>query len=101
MAIGKKTGGRVAGKPNKDKEELKQLMAKKHPNYNPVIALADIANDDSNDVNIRLQAHKEVAKYIEPQLKSSEVKSTSEVKQTVEFVGGYPNTPKNTSSKSS
>ena len=96
-----KTGGRKAGIPNTDKKELKDLLATKHPNYNPVIALADIANDDSNDINIRLQAHKEVAKYIEPQLKSSELKSTSEVKQTVEFIGGYPSTPKNTSSKPS
>ena len=91
-----KTGGRKAGIPNNDKKELKDLLATKHPNYNPVIALADIANDDSNDINIRLQAHKEVAKYIEPQLKSSELKSTSEVKQTVEFNGGFPSSPKHT-----
>lgn len=76
MARGKKTGGRTAGTPNSEKKELKALLAEKHPDYHPVIAMADIANDTTVSIDTRLQAHKEVAKYIEPQLKSSEIKQT-------------------------
>lgn len=70
---GNKTGGRVAGVPNKDRKWLMDELARKFPNYHPVVALAGIANDNTNDIAIRLNAHKEVAKYVSPQLKAIEV----------------------------
>jgi hypothetical protein len=73
MAIGKKTGGRTKGTPNAERKELNQLMAEKFPDYHPVIAMAEIANDELNDVDIRLTAHKEVSKYVAPQLKAIEI----------------------------
>lgn len=37
-----------------------------------MVELARIANDESVDIVIRKDAHKEVAKYVEPQLKAIE-----------------------------
>ncbi len=96
-----KTGGRSKGTTNKVTSEFKDIISTMYPDYHPVVAMAIIGNDDGVDESLRLQAHKEVAKYYEPQLKSSEVKQTGETKQTIEFIGGYPSTPKNPASKSS
>ena len=60
------------GTPNKDKVELRELIAQKHPGYHPVLALADIANDKKVGLDNRMMAHREVAKYMEPQLKAIE-----------------------------
>lgn len=73
MAKGIKTGGRKAGTPNRERKDLLELMNEKYPNYHPVIAMVKIAHNSKNEV-LRFQAHKEVAKYIAPQLKSVEVK---------------------------
>jgi hypothetical protein len=70
---GKKTGGRLPGTPNRQTGELIDLIKFKYPGYHPVVALVDIANS-SQDVAIRLQANKEVAKYICPQLKAVDLK---------------------------
>ncbi len=85
MAKGKKTGGRVKGTSNKDKQELIDMIQAEYPDYHPLLALAEIANTDIKkcvgtdsdgiavmviDHNLKLQASKEVCKYIVPQLKS-------------------------------
>lgn len=74
MAKGIKTGGREKGTPNRDTKEIAELLKEKYPDYHPIIALAEIANNKKNDLSLRLQANKEVAKYICPQLKSIDVK---------------------------
>ena len=73
-----KTGGREKGTPNKERKDLVELLNDKYPNYNPVIALAVIANTSKSEL-LRFQAHKEVAKYIAPQLKSIEFKEKEEI----------------------
>lgn len=70
MAKGSKTGGRQKGTPNQDKKELIDMIQEKYPDYHPLLALAEIANDEKSDKNLKLQASKEVCKYIVPQLKS-------------------------------
>lgn len=65
---GNKTGGRQKGSHNKDKQELIDMIQEKFPNYHPLLALAELAQD--KDKTIRLNASKEVCKYIVPQLKS-------------------------------
>jgi|688.fasta_scaffold236683_1 hypothetical protein len=72
-----KTGGRLPGTPNRQTTELIDLIRCKYPTYHPVLALVDIANS-SEDISIKLQANKEVAKYVCPQLKSVEVKDNKE-----------------------
>ena len=84
MAKGKKTGGRAKGTANKDKQELIDMIQAEYPDYHPLLALAKIANTDIDrcvgftdgepvmvtDHNLKLQASKEICKYIVPQLKS-------------------------------
>ena len=87
MAKGKKTGGRTKGTANKAKQELIDMIQAEYPDYHPLLAMAEIANTDImrcvgvdedgvavmvTDHNIKLQASKEVCKYIVPQLKAIE-----------------------------
>ena len=43
---GEHRGGRKKGTPNQDKQELIDMIQEKFPNYHPLLALAEIANDD-------------------------------------------------------
>ena len=91
MAAGAKTGerrgGRQKGTANKDKQQLIDMIQAEYPDYHPLLAMAEIANTDIMryvgvdedgaavmviDHNIKLQASKEVCKYIVPQLKAIE-----------------------------
>lgn len=71
MAIGKKTGGRTKGTPNKDTRALKDRLAALYPEWDPVLAMAEIATTTADPV-MQLQACKEVAQYIHPKLKHTE-----------------------------
>ena len=65
-------GGRPKGSRNKRTVELVELLAERFPGYDPVAAMAEMANDPSLDDSLRLSASKEVAKYCRPQLKAIE-----------------------------
>ena len=69
----KKKGGRKKGTANKATATLKELLAEKYPDYNPVVAMAEMAQDEKNTVTVRLAAHREVAKYTNHQLKAIEI----------------------------
>jgi len=75
---GKKTGGRTSGTLNKKSQAVGALIAQRYPTYHPILSLVEIAQDTSNEVSLRLQANKEVAKYVCPQLKSIEIKEPQE-----------------------
>ena len=81
---------RPAGTPNKNKQALIALLEARYPGYQPVVSMAEIANDMDNDLQMRFNAHKEVAQYIVPKLKAVEhtgnIDSTI-TKRKVEFVG--------------
>ena len=61
-----------AGIPNKNKQALIALLEARYPGYQPVVSMAEIANDMDNDLQMRFNAHKEVAQYIVPKLKAVE-----------------------------
>jgi len=82
MAKGLKTGGRKQGTPNKGKLSLMELIESKYPNYNPVMALCDIANDPEVDVRLRIYCNKEVARYTHAPLKATEPETYSDVNVT-------------------
>ena len=52
MAHGFKTGGRQVGTPNKNRTALRERLATSYPDYDPLIALAEIALDQSNDLAV-------------------------------------------------
>lgn len=64
--------GRKKGVPNKDTQALQDRIASKYPGWDPVEAMAEIAQDEQNDVMIRLAALKEVSQYIHPKRKAIE-----------------------------
>lgn len=68
-----KTGGRQKGTPNKPKQALLETIQAKYPDYHPVIAMAEIANDPNKPDDMRFMAHKEIAQYIEPKRKAVEM----------------------------
>ena len=86
MAHGFKSGGRVVGTPNGERKALSEMLKDRFPKYHPVIALAEIGNNKKNNIAIRLQAHKEVAKYICPQLKSIELVDQEDQHITISVV---------------
>lgn len=56
------------------KDRLIDMIHDVHPEYHPVLSLAEIATDMENDVRIRLDASKVILPYVEAQLKSIEIK---------------------------
>ena len=72
-----------AGRPNKNKQALIALLEAKYPGYQPVVSMAEIANDMDNDLQMRFNAHKEVAQYVTPKLKALEV--TADIQGDVVF----------------
>lgn len=68
-------GGRQKGTPNKKTQEIVELLEEKFPGYNPIVAMAEIANDPSVELSIRTAMHKEVAQYIAPKRKAVDVTS--------------------------
>ena len=73
-----KTGGRKPGSQNMKQRALAELLQEAHPGYDPVRALADIANNPRIDLAIRVRCHMEVAKYVRPALKSVEVRAVDD-----------------------
>lgn len=70
-----KTGGRAKGTPNRKPQELLDMIQAEFPNYHPLLALAGIANGNGKD-DLKLQAHKEICKYINPQLRAVDLSSS-------------------------
>ena len=45
------------------------------PGYDPVVSIAEIANDPTIPIAIRLECHRDVARYTTPQVKATEITS--------------------------
>ena len=72
MAQGFKTGGRQKGTPNKNRIALRERLESSFPEYDPLIALTEIALDAANDLSVRIDCHKTIAAYIHPKLRAAE-----------------------------
>ena len=53
---------------------LLAVVRAKYPGYHPVLSMVDIAHNTEASLELQFNCHKTVAKYIEPELKSVEVK---------------------------
>ena len=69
----KKGPGRPKGVPNKSRQALITRLSEKFPEWDPVVDMADIANDPNSTTEQRLNADKEVAKYLYSPMKAIEV----------------------------
>ena len=72
MAKGFKTGGRTTGTPNRDKQALRERLASLYPDYGPILAMVEMANDEALEPSMRLDCHKTIANYIHPKMRSIE-----------------------------
>ena len=70
MALGYKTGGRQKGTPNKNRTALLAKLDDSFPNYDPLLALVELAQDGSVDLSVRLDCHKTLANYLYPKMRS-------------------------------
>jgi len=61
---------------SKTNTALLSMLQVKFPNYHPVVAMAEMAHESGIEDGIRLNCHKEIAKYVEPQLKAVEHRGT-------------------------
>ena len=48
-----------------------EKLASNYPDHNPLIALAEIALDQSNDLSVRIDCHKTIAAYVHPKMRTS------------------------------
>lgn len=64
---------RPAGSVNKKRGALEARLLERFPEWNPIIQMAEIANDPEADTVQQLQACREVAQYLYPKLKAVEV----------------------------
>lgn len=56
------------------RDALLGMLQKEYPNYHPLISIARIAHHGDADLKLQFECHKTIAKYVEPELKSIEVK---------------------------
>ena len=66
--------------PQSRSQTLLAMLQKEFPNYHPVLAMARIAHDKDASLALQLEAHKSIVKYIEPELKSVEVRNASDAR---------------------
>lgn len=47
-----------------------------YPDYHPLVSIAHIAHDNVSDPRLKFDCHRVIAKYVEPELKSLEVRGS-------------------------
>lgn len=72
---------------NKDTLTIRQRIVKKYPTYDPILAMAAIANDKKLPIEIRFAAHKEIAQYLEPKRKAVELSGEVQKRTTLIISG--------------
>lgn len=65
------------------RDMLLGMIQKEFPQYHPLIAIARIAHHGDADLKLQFECHKTIAKYVEPELKSIEVKGGMEHRHSV------------------
>ena len=82
---GEYRGGRSKGTPNRPRKELVALLDERWPGWHPVVQLADVANDESLPIELRIDACKAVARHVAPTLKAVEHRGTVTTRQIIDL----------------
>jgi hypothetical protein len=93
MAIGHKTGGRVAGTPNRKTTEVAALL--ESLNCNPIEGMVSIAQNPDASLELRSKIFNDLARYIYPHRKAIEHTGEDGSVLKIEVTGVRP-TPENT-----
>ena len=93
MAKGKKTGGRVAGTPNKDNQSVMDKLASLK--CDPIEGMAEIAITSmaDGDYHLAFQCFKELGQYVAPKRKSIEVSGDLGVDIRADIMVGFRDIP--------
>lgn len=62
---------------------LVAMLQAEYPNYHPLMSIVRIAHNEKADLKLQFECHKTIAKYVEPELKSVEVKQESREEKLV------------------
>lgn len=82
MALGKKTGGRKAGTPNKKTAAIREVVTNLLEEYSGKgLMMKDLAELDAKD---RLMVVVKLAEYVIPKLQSTTLDVAVEIKKTIE-----------------
>ncbi len=84
MALGHKTGGRQKGTPNKRTTEVAELLSAL--NCDPIQGMAEIAMDPDNSAELRGRMFAELAGYLFPKRKATEIKIDDGPRVTFQFI---------------
>jgi hypothetical protein len=84
MAIGRKTGGRVAGTPNRKTMEVAERLESLR--CDPIEGMARIAEDTENPPELRGRMYAELAQYLHPKRKAIEHSGSGEAPLTITVV---------------
>ncbi|MGA2878773.1 MAG: hypothetical protein ABSG13_07470 [Bryobacteraceae bacterium] len=86
MAIGRKTGGRAAGTPNKDKAAVEQICARY--GFEPIEAMIFIHKKaiEKGDFTLAGKMAAEIAKYVHSQKKATEFANPEEQELVVRLI---------------
>ena len=76
MASGIKTGGRIAGTPNKRTQDLQDRL--EALGVDPLEGLAQIAKDDTAPLELRAKVQMDLMSYLYPRRKALEVGSSNQ-----------------------
>ena len=71
MTIGRKTGGRLRGTPNRRTMDIQALLTRM--GCDPIEGMAKIAMDCTNPVEIRARMYAELAQHVAPKRKAVQV----------------------------
>lgn len=74
MAFGRKTGGRVAGTPNRKTRDVEELLASL--DCDPIRGMAEIARNPEASLELRGRMNAELAQYLYPKRKAVEYSGT-------------------------
>lgn len=84
MTLRKKTGGRQAGTPNKRTVELTARL--EALGCDPIKGMAQLAMDQANPPELRGRMYAELAGYLFPKRKATEIKIDDGPKVTFQFI---------------
>src|SRR5690349_12616156 len=79
MALGRKTGGRKKGTPNKANAARAALLSQALDGEDPLLFFADVLRNKEAPLELRFAAAKELAPYRHPRLSSTEANVNANV----------------------
>lgn len=56
-------------------QRILDMLHQVEPDYHPLVSILKVAKEDKSDARLRFDCHREIAKYVEAQRRSVDIKS--------------------------